>query len=193
MKSWSQKFKNGRYVENKATIAEHLGRIDQNARARKIEVMNLIPKVKRFFISCGFPKAAEDATLVKHFIKLIFQTQDGRCGLWIETKGDEINGVWNNPGTKYKHWHSDWINYEVDHVLPANAGGGDNLKNVQFLSPNANRFIKCSMTNEQMLRRIDLSDRLKDRIKEEQKKREELFNSVYWKDFIELVEQIDKK
>ena len=33
MKSWSQKFKNGRYVENKATIAEHLGRIDQNARA----------------------------------------------------------------------------------------------------------------------------------------------------------------
>ena len=71
------------------------------------------------------------------------------------------------------------VNYEVDHVLPANAGGGDNLKNVQFLSPNANRFIKCSMTNEQMLRRIDLSDRLKDRIKEVQRKREELFNSVY--------------
>ena len=43
-----------------------------------------------------------------------------------------------------------------------------------------------------MLRRVDLSDRLKDRIREVQQKREELFNSVYWNDFIELVEQIEK-
>tara|TARA_R110002126_G_C10235347_1_gene480484 strand:+ start:51 stop:629 length:579 start_codon:yes stop_codon:yes gene_type:complete len=192
MKSWSQKFKNGRYVENKATIAEHLGRIDQNARARKIELMNLMPKVKRFFVSCGYPKSAQNETIIKNFIKLIFQAQDGRCGLWIQTKNDEINGVWNNPGTSYKHWHSDWINYEVDHVVPVNSDGEDNLQNVQFLSPNANRFIKCSMTNEQLLRRIDLSDRLKERIREVQEKRASLFASIFWRDLIDLIAETEK-
>ena len=108
------------------------------------------------------------------------------------SKNDEINGVWNNPGTSYKHWHSDWINYEVDHVVPVNSDGEDNLQNVQFLSPNANRFIKCSMTNEQLLRRIDLSDRLKERIREVQEKRASLFASIFWRDLIDLIAETEK-
>ena len=77
-------------------------------------------------------------------------------------------------------------------MAPVNSGGEDNLQNVQFLSPNANRFIKCSMTNEQLLRRIDLSDRLKERIREVQEKREALFGSIFWRDLIDLIEETEK-
>ena len=192
MKS-AYKFKNGRYVENKTTIGEHLRRIDQNSPVKKMELNNLIPKVKRFFIACGYPVSAQDSDVVNRFIKLIFKTQGNRCGHYLQTSGDQINGVWNNPGTKYKHWHSNWINYEIDHVRPINCGGEDSLENAQFLSPNANRFVKCSMTNEQLLRRVDLSVSLKERIINVQKRRAELFESDTWKNFINLLNEIDKK
>ena len=185
------KFHKGRYVYNKTTIAEHLSRIDQNGTVTEYEIRKLVPKVRDFFIACDLVKCSRDFRLMKYFIKLIFETQGNRCGLWLQTREGEINSVWNNPGNEYNHWHSNWISYEVDHVEPVNAGGGECLTNAQFLSPNANRFIKCSLTNDQLLRRIDLSDRLKDRIREVQKKRQELFNSQTWHDFIDLVDEIE--
>ena len=85
-----------------------------------------------------------------------------------------------------------WINYEIDHVVPVNAGGKDGLENFQFLSPNANRFVKCSMVYEQLLRRVDLSDALKERIRDVEAKEKNCL-SLKWKDFIDLVEEIDKQ
>ena len=75
---------------------------------------------------------------------------------------------------------------------PCNAGGKDDLKNFQFLSANANRFIKCSLVYEDLLRRVDLSDRLKDRIRNVLEKRKVLFKSEKWKKYIEKLENYEK-
>jgi len=43
-----------------------------------------------------------------------------------------------------------------------------------------------------LLRRIDLSDRLKERIREVQEKRASLFGSIFWRDLIDLIEETEK-
>ena len=74
---------------------------------------------------------------------------------------------------------------------PVNAGGSDRLDNFQFLSANANAFTKCSLTYEDLFKRVDLSDRLKNRIKSVLEKRAALFQSDVWKDFIQKLEEIE--
>jgi len=175
---------NGRYVENKTTLREHLTKLDQNRTVNKFETNHLISKVQRLFRKCGFIKASKNKDLIKRYITMIFLTQDAKCSYWIKTEGDEINGVWNSPGAQYQNWHSDWIRYELDHVKPANSGGLDSLTNIQFLSPNNNRFIKCALTVEQLLKRVDLSRAFKDRVRYVQQKREELFSSKRWEKFM---------
>ena len=172
-----------RYVKGKVPLKEHLQTIDQNAMANMGDVNALIPKVKTFFKKCGYHKAAENNELVQEYIIMIFHTQDCRCSHWVEAQDGELNGVWNNPGTEYRLWKTNRINYEIDHVEPLNTGGSNDLENLQFLSPNANRFIKNSMTYEDLLRRVDLSDRFKFRIKQVLAKRNELFESDKWKNF----------
>jgi hypothetical protein len=171
---------NGRYVENKITLGEHLLKLDQNRTVNKYETNYLISKVQNLFRKCGFTKAAKNKDLVKRYITMIFLTQDAKCSYWIKTEEGEINGVWNSPGSQYKNWHSDWIRYELDHVQPANSGGLDSLTNIQFLSPNNNRFIKCALTVEQLLKRVDLSIAFKNRVRYVQEKRKELFSSKRW-------------
>jgi hypothetical protein len=175
---------NGRYVENKITLGEHLSKLDQNRTVNKLETNHLIPKIQKLFLRCGFPKAARNRDLIKRYITMIFLTQDAKCSYWIKTEEDEINGVWNSPGSQYKNWHSDWIRYELDHVEPANSGGKDSLTNIQFLSPNNNRFIKCALTVDQLLKRVDLSKAFKDRVRYVQQKREELISSECWEKFM---------
>ena len=82
--------------------------------------------------------------------------------------------------------------YEIDHVHPVNSGGGDEITNYQFLSANANQFTKCSLTYDDLLRRVDLSDSLKDRIRLVLKKREALFQSKKWANFIKKLNQCEK-
>ena len=63
--------------------------------------------------------------------------------------------------------------------------------NFQFLSANANQFVKCSLTYDDLLKRIDLSDILKDRIRDVLRRREELFASKKWANFINKINKID--
>ena len=174
---------NSRYTKGKVALREHLETIDQNTKANMGDVNALIPKVRTFFKNCGYLAASQDDALIQEYIIMIFHTQDCRCSHWIEVQDGELNGVWNNPGTEYKLWKTHRINYEIDHVVPVNAGGSSALDNIQFLSPNANRFIKNSMTYEDLLRRVDLSERFKFRIRQVLQKRTELFESDKWKDF----------
>ena len=83
------------------------------------------------------------------------------------------------------------VHYEIDHVHPINAGGVDDLMNFQFLSANANQFVKCSLTYDDLLKRIDLSDILKDRIRDVLRRREKLFASKKWADFMNKINKID--
>ena len=193
MKPSSQKFKNGRYVENQTTLNEHLMRLDQNRKVNRFETNYLIPKVKKLFRKCGFYEASKEISLIKRYITMIFLAQEARCSYWIKTEEGEINGVWNSPGAQYENWYSDWIRYELDHVEPANSGGTDDLENIQFLSPNNNRFIKCALTVEQLLKRVDLSKEFKDRVRYVQQKRKELFSSDRWKEFINEIEDLELK
>jgi len=192
MKS-ADKFKNGRYVENQTTLGAHISLLDQNRTVNKLETNHLISKVENLFRKCGFPKAAMDKDLIKRYITMIFLTQDARCSYWVKAKEGEINSVWNSPGTQYEHWHSDWIRFELDHVEPLNCGGADALTNIQFLSPNNNRFIKCALTVEQLLKCVHLSVEFKDRVRHVQQKRKELFLSNRWKAFINKIEYLELK
>ncbi len=179
---------NSRYTKGKVLLKEHLETIDQNAKANMGDVNALIPKVKTFFKKCGYHAASKSNALAQEYIIMIFHTQDCRCSHWVEALDGELNGVWNNPGTEYRLWKAHRINYEIDHVIPVNAGGSNGLDNIQFLSPNANRFIKNSMTYEDLLRRVDLSDRFKFRIKQVLSNRKELFSSSKWATFIAKLE-----
>ena len=184
-------FKRGRLVRGKVSVKEHLSKIDQNKTVGKEELVALFPKVKAALIECGFHKASKRFKIITEYIDLIFQTQDYRCTHWLQTKEGELNGVWNNPGYEYKLWKIEHIHYQVDHVIPKNCGGEDKLTNLQFLSPNNNQFMKCSLTYSDFLRRIDISDRLKERVLEVLEKREELFTSQRWADFIKKIELIE--
>mgnify|MGYP003141948129 FL=1 len=168
------------------TLREHLEILDQNGKAEPGQkaMTSLHHRVKKIFRQLGYTKAAKNDTLVTQYINMIFGTQDYRCTHWLPTTGDELNGVWNRPGAGYGMWKRDEVQYEIDHVHPVNAGGADHLENFQFLSGNANQFVKCSLTYDDLLKRVDLSGALKDRIRDVLKRREELFASAEWKNFI---------
>tara|TARA_R100000234_G_scaffold58459_1_gene35277 strand:- start:32 stop:571 length:540 start_codon:yes stop_codon:yes gene_type:complete len=170
----------------KMTLREHLEILDQNGKAEPGQkaMTSLHHRVKKIFRQLGYTKAAKNDTLVTQYINMIFGTQDYRCTHWLPTTGDELNGVWNRPGAGYGMWKRDEVQYEIDHVHPVNAGGADHLENFQFLSGNANQFVKCSLTYDDLLKRVDLSGALKDRIRDVLKRREELFASAEWKNFI---------
>ena len=122
---------------------------------------------------------------------MIFETQDYRCTHWIPVDKDELNGVWNRPFAGYVGWKTKEVLYEIDHVHPVNAGGRDSLRNFQFLSANANQFVKCSLTYRDLYRRVDLSDSLKSRISDVMTRRSQLFASSKWKDFMNDVEEAE--
>ncbi len=175
---------------NRYTITEHLRTIDQNGKATQREIKMLVNRVKDKFRRNGLIKAAENDQLIMEYINMIFETQDYKCSFWLQTNEGEINGIWNSP--KKSGWATRNIYYEIDHVNPVNAGGSDSLKNFQFLSQNANHFTKCSLTMKQVLKRIDLSEKLKVRLREVMRKREELFNSEKWKNYIERVKSFEQ-
>ncbi len=167
----------------RVTLNEHLETLDQNSQASETEMESLIRRVAQKFKDCGYGKAAKDMGLVNEYVNMIFKTQDYRCTHWIRVKQGELNGVWNRPFPGYRGWKTTKVLYEIDHVHPRNAGGTDNLKNFQFLSANANQFVKCSLTYDDLLRRVDLSGRLKRRIRTVLGRRERLFASKKWATF----------
>ena len=173
------------------TITEHLKTINQNGKASVREIGMLVNRVRNKFRENNYHKTANNDKLIYEYIHMIFETQNYRCSFWLEAGKDEINGVWNSP--KRSGWVSQNIYYEIDHVNPVNAGGSNSLKNFQFLSQNANHFTKCSLTMDQVLRRVDLSDKLKNRLREVMEKREQLFNSDKWNDYIERINSYEKQ
>jgi hypothetical protein len=134
----------------------------------------------------------ESRALIQEYVEMILETQDYRCTHWLEVSEGELNGVWNRPGQGFVNWKREDIIYEIDHVLPDNAGGQDNLENYQFLSSNANQFVKCSLTYEDLLKRIDLSDSLKDRIQQVLAKRKALFSSDKWEHYIKRLTEFEQ-
>ena len=175
----------------KITLREHLNILDQNSTAEKKNIDSLVKRIRKKFCECGYHRASLNTALVLQYIHMIFNTQDYRCTHWIHVNQGELNGVWNRPGKDYNSWKSSIVKYEIDHVHPVNAGGSDRLDNFQFLSANANAFTKCSLTYEDLFKRVDLSDRLKNRIKSVLEKRAALFQSDVWKDFIQKLEEIE--
>lgn len=175
----------------KVTLREHLDILDQNRKAGAENFGSLCRRLRKKFYDCGYPKAAMRTDLIGEYMHMIFETQDYRCTHWLEVSDDELNGLWNRPGKNWNSWKKSYIQYEIDHVHPVNAGGTDRLDNFQFLSPNANQFTKCSLTYNDLLKRLDLSDALKDRIKSVLQKREELFRSTKWEMFIEKLETLE--
>jgi len=182
----------GRFIQNKTTLKEHIRILDQNEKAGIRALKNLLYKMRYKLKDIGYPRVSENDDLIYEYMNLIFETQDYRCTHWLEVKDGEINSSWNAPGSDYFKWRSSFLYYEIDHVYPCNAGGKDGLENFQFLSANANRFIKCSMVYEDLLKRVDLSDRLKDRIRNVLARRKELFKSKKWKDFVKKLENYEK-
>ena len=175
----------------KYTITEHLKVLDQNGKAGAKEIFKLVERVRQKFRNNGLIRTADNNQLINEYINMIFETQDYRCSFWLPAADGEINGVWNSP--KYSGWATDKVIYELDHVLPVNAGGKDSLTNFQFLSQNANHFTKCSLPMDLVFKRVDLSEKLKDRLRTVMKKREELFNSNKWKDYIDRVKSFEKQ
>jgi hypothetical protein len=171
----------------KITLNEHLKTLNQNSKAGPEEIASLLRNLKAKFKKWGRPEFAKRDDLVLRYINLIFETQDYRCTHWLPVKKGQLNGVWNRPHAYYRGWKTKKVMYEVDHVYPINAGGMHTLENFQFLSANANQFVKCSLTYPDLLRRVDLSDALKDRIVDVLARRKALFHSKEW---IELKEEI---
>ena len=180
-------------MTQKVTLNEHLQSLDQNSQANEKNIKSLTKRMKKKFKDCGYPNASKDDDLVLEYIDMIFKTQGYRCTHWLKVKEGQLNGVWNRPHPKYRGWKADYVMYEIDHVHPVNAGGGDDLKNFQFLSANANEFVKCSLTYEDLLRRRDLSCFLKRRIKSVLKKRENLFKSRRWNKFMDKMNALDPR
>ena len=175
----------------KRTLREHLSQIDQNSVANQKNFDSLTRRMKKYFIEAGYPNCAELPFILEEYVQMIFETQGFRCTHWLQTKDGELNGVWNRPGNKYYCWSTKQVFYEIDHVMPVNAGGKSRLDNFQFLSPNANQFVKTSLTYEDLLRRVDLSTALKNRIRSVLQNREKFFKSKKWKDFIHKCEKIE--
>lgn len=167
----------------KVTLNQHLLTLDQNSQVSEVEFDSLRRRVAKKFKECGYEAASRNADLVDEYINLIFKTQDYRCTHWIRVKEGQLNGVWNRPAKGYRNWKTKEVKYEIDHVHPRNAGGIDHLQNFQFLSANANQFVKCSLTYEDLLKRVDLSGRLKRRIKTVLRRRARLFESKKWASF----------
>ena len=175
----------------KLTLREHLDILDQNRKAGAENFGSLCARLRKKFYDCGYTKAASRTDLIGEYMHMIFETQDYRCTHWLEVKDDELNGLWNRPGKNWNLWKTPYIKYEIDHVHPVNAGGTDRLDNFQFLSANANQFTKCSLTYNDLLKRVDLSDALKDRIRSVLDRRERLFRSDKWEAFIEKLETLE--
>lgn len=170
-------------MTKKITLNQHLATLDQNSQVSEIEMDSLKRRVAKKFKECGYEKASRDSNLVNEYIDMIFKTQDYRCTHWIRVKEGQLNGVWNRPAKGYRNWKTKEVKYEIDHVHPRNAGGIDHIENFQFLSANANQFVKCSLTYDDLLRRVDLSGRLKRRIKTVLRRRARLFASKRWANF----------
>ena len=120
-------------MENKVTLNEHLVGLNQNSRASENEIYKLRKTVAQKFVLCGFEEASTMNHLIDEYINMIFETQNYRCTFWLRVGKEQLNGLWNAPYRGYIGWKSKTIWYEVDHVNPRNNGGGDNLKNYQFL------------------------------------------------------------
>ena len=180
-----------RYTKDKVTLREHLDKIDQNGTVSAHAKRSLIRRLKQKFKDMGYTRLSKNQFLIEDYIDMIFETQDYRCTHWIETKEDQLNGVWNRPGSGYSLWKREDVVYELDHVFPVNAGGTDGFENFQFLSANANAFVKCSLTYDDLLKRVDLSLKLKNRIKRVLRRRKKLFKSERWTDWIQKVEAME--
>jgi len=191
----------------KITLNEHLETVDQNSSADEKQISSLCNRMRMKMRDCGYTalwqtyKARgkanehlrrESRALIQEYVEMILETQDYRCTHWLEVSDGELNGVWNRPGQRFVNWKREDIIYEIDHVLPDNAGGQDNLENYQFLSSNANQFVKCSLTYEDLLKRIDLSDSLKDRIQQVLAKRKALFSSDKWEHYIKRLTEFEQ-
>jgi len=191
----------------KITLNEHLETVDQNSSADEKQISSLCNRMRMKMRDCGYTalwqtyKARgkanehlrrESRALIQEYVEMILETQDYRCTHWLEVSDGELNGVWNRPGQGFVNWKREDIIYEIDHVLPDNAGGQDNLENYQFLSSNANQFVKCSLTYEDLLKRIDLSDSLKDRIQQVLAKRKALFSSDKWEHYIKRLTEFEQ-
>ena len=172
----------------KVTLNEHLVTLDQNSTVSDIERLSLQRRVAQKFKDCGYEAASKDRELVNEYIDMIFKTQDYRCTHWLRVKEGQLNGVWNRPSKGYQNWKTKEVKYEIDHVHPRNAGGVDHIENFQFLSANANQFVKCSLTYDDLLRRHDLSGRLKRRIRTVLRRRTKLFASKQWANFLAKLE-----
>ena len=53
-------------------------------------------------------------------------------------------------------------------------------------------FIECSLTYHDLLKRVDLSDRLKERIVHVMKQREKLFMSKKWQAFMDTLKKYEE-
>jgi len=168
----------------KRTLNEHLTQLDQNSQATQEQIDHLATRFKGIFNKLGYKNSAKDMDTLREYVDLIFECQDYRCTHWLQVAQGELNGVWNRPSKGYMGWRTTQVWYEIDHVHPRNAGGTDSLTNFQFLSANANQFVKCSLTYEDLLKRVDLSDALKDRIRNVLERREKLFQSERWTNFV---------
>ena len=169
---------------SKRTLNDHLQQIDQNSKASPEQIDHLAKRFAPVFRKLGFKNSAKDHAVLREYVDMIFDCQDYRCTHWLPVLDGQLNGVWNRPFPKYIGWRTTEVWYEIDHVHPVNAGGTNSLSNFQFLSANANQFVKCSLTYDDLLRRVDLSDALKNRIKYVLQRRKKLFASEKWTSFI---------
>ena len=194
-------------MTSKVTLNEHLKMVDQNSFADEKQIASLCDRIRHRFKECGYPalwknykavgkknvllrRTAQE--IVREYVEMILETQDYHCTHWLQVGEGELNGVWNRPGGAFVNWRRLDIIYEIDHVLPKNAGGEDTLENYQFLSSNANQFVKCSLTYEDLLRRIDLSDSLKNRIRDVLDRREKLFSSDKWEHYLKRLTEFEQ-
>jgi|ETNvirenome_6_85_1030632.scaffolds.fasta_scaffold09036_4 hypothetical protein len=190
--SYYNKKRYSQTCENPRTLSEHLQQIETNRPAGHKEFVALSRKVKYYFFLNGYKKSQYNPALTMEYVKMIFEIQDFRCTHDLPTSGDQVSATWNAPGKDFNNWKTTDVVYEVDHIVPVNSGGDNSLENLQFLSGNANRYKKCSMTYDYYFRRVDVTDAEKERIRSVLKRREALLSSQRWLDFKQKLEDYEK-
>lgn len=120
----------------------------------------------------------EAADLRLRYVKLIFSTQDNRDFLYYMSPGGLFLS-WIMPSC-FKQFK---MSYQTDHILAQKRGGIDSLENFGFFSANTNIYVKNQLTIDELLNLYSEINPLCIRIKENMKRRKELFSSKEWLDF----------
>lgn len=169
------------------TLLEHRTDLKNNSAVYEQDIERCYSSVVKHLKDAGYIKitlnrASED---IKTFVDLIFEAQDRRPFLHIESESG-LPFCWNSP---YKNgWDINYIKYEWGHLHSRNQNGelAHNVQNLCLQSARCNQHIQSSMDIEELKA---YGGKLEVIIDENLRKRKVLFSSNEWKDLLSRLEK----